>query len=261
MSCNNCTGGCGSGAPASGPAPLVSATTVTPVERLILESLTTLATPLDEAQTLKWDLHFNRIGFLIACDHIASIKPLVAVFDHRGPRAFLTVGSHLLSCNLVGPLVCWAWVYAEAEPDRFIDLVCRHDRDLLVHVNREAAIAECFAPHAPPLPRAVAPTSPTLLMTALNRLERQRATAHKLVAAMDQVTSAASAGTAAPLAAPRSVERGARLSRLAPTALGKARPGTWWRQLLEQWGGRRRTVVLLILLVSVWCWRRWRHSR
>jgi hypothetical protein len=80
---------------------------------MILENISNLVVPLTEADACAWDLKFNKIGFLLADSQIASIKPLVAVFDHAGPRVFLTVASHLVSCNLRGALICWAWLYCQ----------------------------------------------------------------------------------------------------------------------------------------------------
>ncbi len=156
-------------------------------------------------------------------------------------------------------------------------LICSHDAALIAHVNHEAAIAECFNPHGPKLPRAAVPPLPTLLMTALSRQSRSTSSlrtppVRRMANAIDDVVLP---DPPTRLLTEVELDTQARTKNVPLIDQANVKMSTkhdivttsWWSHVVRlrcgSWGALalpRRTWVLLVLLVVVFVWRRWRAT-
>jgi len=104
--------------------------------------------PDNQQEEEKWDLVFNDIGFKLARQNAASIKPLLAVFEEFGPRTFLDIVSHLLRANINGHLICWAFEYCNEDPKTFVKEVKSANNVALINfINQKAEFYSSFGSH------------------------------------------------------------------------------------------------------------------
>lgn len=132
----------------------------------------------------------------------------------------------------------------------FVRRTCSHDVALIEHVNREAAIFECFNRNSSQ-PRARLPIQSSHLLAALSR-NSQNASSLNLQRAGLKTTSIELQSSALPIedsTKTKFVVQVARLSTLnrLVTFVGDSLQYVWFKQ---------RMLALLIVLVLVWLWRK-----
>jgi hypothetical protein len=77
----------------------------------------------------------NHIGMELAQNVAANVKPLVGVFETKGPHRFLMLCKRLIEIGLTGHKIAWAFEYTDGDLNEFYESILTSDEDMLVHVN------------------------------------------------------------------------------------------------------------------------------
>ncbi|OZJ05506.1 hypothetical protein BZG36_01911 [Bifiguratus adelaidae] len=97
----------------------------------------------------------NDICHLLSHDNYSSYAALAAASSQLSPRDFLSLADHLLTHNITGLLIAWAWSFAKENASVFKDQLERDDPSLIHHINGEAEIYEVFNPAVGPVGRCI----------------------------------------------------------------------------------------------------------
>jgi len=81
---------------------------------------------------------FGQVIALKLANNAASLKPLLGVYEEKGPLEYLALVERLAALNLIGPHIAWAFEYSKHDLDTFLRGVYKPDINLIRYCNRMA---------------------------------------------------------------------------------------------------------------------------
>jgi hypothetical protein len=87
---------------------------------------------------------FGQVIALKLANNAASLKPLLGVYEEKGPLEYLALVERLAALNLIGPHIAWAFEYSKHDLDTFLRGVYKPDINLIRYCNRMAKFHNCF---------------------------------------------------------------------------------------------------------------------
>jgi hypothetical protein len=119
------------------------------VNTLIDEAKLYWNNPKRAAEAEQWDLIFTSIGNKLARSNAGSLKPLLVLFEERGPAAFIALCDACRTHNIVGPHLAWTYEWCKEDLDLFVKSITDRDPTLIEHLNKKAQFYNCFVDHEP----------------------------------------------------------------------------------------------------------------
>jgi hypothetical protein len=65
-------------------------------------------------------------------------KPLLGVYEEKGPLEYLALVERLVALNLIGPHIAWAFEYSQQDLNTFLHHIHTANSNLIRYCNRMA---------------------------------------------------------------------------------------------------------------------------